>query len=35
MKGTHLLLVNHDDVNMLRENINKIKKSTETLLDVN
>jgi hypothetical protein len=34
LNGTHLLLVNYDDVNLLGENLYKLKKSTETLLDV-
>jgi hypothetical protein len=33
LNGTHLLLVNYNDVNMLGENLHKLKKSTETLLD--
>jgi hypothetical protein len=33
LNGTHLLLVYVDDVNMLGDNIDAIKKSMETLID--
>jgi hypothetical protein len=31
--GTHQLLVYSDDVNLLGDNINTLKKNTETLID--
>jgi hypothetical protein len=34
LNGTHLLLVNAGDVNLLRDNIDTIKKNTKTLIDV-
>jgi hypothetical protein len=33
LNGTHQLLVYADDVNLLRDNIDSIKKNTETLID--
>jgi hypothetical protein len=33
LNGTHQLLVNADDVNTLGDNIDTIKKSTQTLID--
>jgi hypothetical protein len=33
LNGTHHLLVFSDDVNLLTDNINTIKKNTETLID--
>jgi hypothetical protein len=33
LNGTHQLLAYVDDVNLLRDNIDTIKKNTETLLD--
>jgi hypothetical protein len=35
MNGTHQLLAYVDDVNLLGDNIDTIKKSTETLIDAN
>jgi hypothetical protein len=32
--GTHQMLVYADDMNLLRDNINTIKKNTVTLIDV-
>jgi hypothetical protein len=34
LNGTHQLLVYADDVNLLGDNIDTIKKSTETFIDV-
>jgi hypothetical protein len=34
LNGTHQLLVYADDVNLLRDNIDTIKKNTGTLIDV-
>jgi hypothetical protein len=34
LNGTHQLLVYVDDVNLLGDNIDTIRKSTETLTDV-
>jgi hypothetical protein len=34
LKGTHQLLVYTDDVNLLSDNINTMKKNTQTLVDV-
>jgi hypothetical protein len=33
LNGTHQLLTYADDVNLLRDNIDTIKKNTETLID--
>jgi hypothetical protein len=33
LNGTHQLLINADDVNLLDDNIDTIKKNTETLID--
>jgi hypothetical protein len=33
LNGTHQLLVYADDVNLLRDNIDTIKKNTQTLID--
>jgi hypothetical protein len=33
LNGTHQLLVYADDVNLLKDNVDKIKKNTETLMD--
>jgi hypothetical protein len=33
LDGTHQLLAYADDVNLLRDNIDTIKKDTETLID--
>jgi uncharacterized protein YbcV (DUF1398 family) len=33
LNGTHQLLVYHDDVNVLGENINIVEKNAEALLD--
>jgi hypothetical protein len=33
LSGTHQLLANADDVNLLRDNVDTIKKNTETLID--
>jgi hypothetical protein len=35
LNGTHQLLAYADDVNVLEDNIDAIKKNTETLIDVN
>jgi hypothetical protein len=35
LNGTHQLLAYADDVNLLGDNIETIKKSTETLFDAN
>jgi hypothetical protein len=34
LNGTHQLLAYTDDVNLLGDNIDTIKKNTETLIDV-
>jgi hypothetical protein len=33
LSGTHQVLVYADDVNLLGDNINTVKKNTETLID--
>jgi hypothetical protein len=33
LNGTHQLLAYADDVNLLRDNVDTIKKNTETLID--
>jgi hypothetical protein len=35
LDGTHHLLAYADDVNLLEDNIDTIKKNTETLIDTN
>jgi hypothetical protein len=35
LNGTHQLLAYTDDVNLLEDNIDTIKKNTETLIDAN